>query len=294
LDTAEQYFQLALEKDPNYALAYTGVGVVWGVRANQGFVRPSEAVPKWKEAIRKSVELDPTLPEAQTHQAGIRFYVDWDWAAAGKELRRAVELAPSFPEAHVWYSEYLLYVAGRLEEGVAEMRRALEMDPHNSLYGGWVGQALVAARRYDEAIAWLQQVLRDDPNMNLARGQLAAAFESKQMYEEALAESRQIAASAGDSEAVEAFDRGYAQGGYRGAMHSRAELAARRFQRNYVGATGVAGYYARAGEKELALDWLEKGYQERETQMVRVKGRYSLRDHPRFQDLLRRMNLPVN
>ena len=149
--------------------------------------------------------------------------------------------------------------------------------------------------RDDEATAYLQQVLQADPNAILARGQLVMALERKQRYEEALAERKQLAASEGDSGAIEAYDRGYARGGYRAAMRARGDLAVQRSQRNYVAPTEVAGYYASAGEKELALDWLEKGYREHQSEMVRIKSNPrwdNLSDHPRFKDLLRRMNLP--
>src|SRR5205814_1284576 len=107
LDIAEQYFRLALEKDSRYALAYTGLGIVWGLRCNRGFVPCSEAAPKWKEAVRTALELDPTLAEARAQAAAIRFYADWDWVAAGQELAQAVKLDPNYAEAHVWYGEWL-------------------------------------------------------------------------------------------------------------------------------------------------------------------------------------------
>ena len=295
VDTAEKYFQLALQKDPNYALAYTGIGIIWGLRVNLGWVRPSEGLPKWKDAILKAVELDPTRPEVQVHLAGIKFYVDWDWPAAEKELKQAVERNPNDAVLRVWYAEYLQSVAGRPEEGLAEMRRGLELDPFNSTHKVWLAQALVGARRYDEAIAYLQQVLQADPNAPMGRGTLHGAYERKEMYEEAMAVWRQSVAAGGDKEVAEVIERGYARGGYRGAMRLRAQLAVRRSQQRYVAPTSIAGFYAAAGEKELALDWLEKAYEERDVQLVRIKGPKwdILRDHPRFQALLRKMNLPT-
>jgi eukaryotic-like serine/threonine-protein kinase len=295
LDVAMSYFQLAVEKDPRYALAYTGISTVWSLRCNQGLTRCGDVLPKSKEAALKAVDLDPTSPEARAQMAATTFYVDWNWQAAEKELKRAIDLSPSYPEAHIWYSEYLIYVASRSEDGIAEMRRALELDPQNSLYQAFVGQILLAGRHDAEAIAYLQQVLQNDPNMNLARGQLLAAFEVTQRYDEALSLRRRQAAASGDREVAEALDRGYSAGGYRAAMRLLAEGAVRRSQRVYVPPTNVAGLYARAGENELAMDWLERAYEEHSMQMVRIRGNRTwdvLRKQPRFQALLRRMNLP--
>jgi len=155
LDLAEKYFELALEKDPNYAPASFGIGTVWAVRVNQGIARPSDGIPRWRQAVRKAVELDPLLPEARAHQAAITFYADWDWAAAETELQRAIQLNPNYPELRIWYAEFLQGVAGRLDEGIAEMRRILEWDPHNTVFQAWVAQALLFARHDDEAITRL-------------------------------------------------------------------------------------------------------------------------------------------
>jgi len=143
----------------------------------------------------------------------------------------------------------------------------------------------------------LQKVLRTDPNFAFAHSGLWRAFHQKRMYEEALAEAKKFFALRGDSEVAEALESGYAQGGYAGAMRLAAEKRAARSKRTYVQPTQVAHLYAYAGEKDRALDWLEKAYQERNSQLVYINVAVqwnSLRDDPRFQDLLRRMNLPEN
>ena len=295
LETAMKYFQLALEKDPNYALAYTGISVVWAVRGHTGLVPPREAWPKAKAAALKAIELDDTLAEAHAELASHRFYVEWDWSAAGRELQRAIELNPNYPEVHVWYSEFLIYFAGRWEEGMAEMERALELDPHNSFFQSLFGARFLVRRRYDDAIAQYQKVLRTDPNFPFAHRGLWAAFELKRMYEEALAEARRFFALRGDSEVAEALERGYTQGGYAGAMRLAAEKLAARSKLTYVQPTRIARLYLSAGEKDRALDWLEKAYQERNSHLVYINvvpGWDPLRDDPRFQDLLRRLNFP--
>ena len=292
-ETAMNYFQLALDKDPNYALAYTGIAVVWGVRGHTGIVPPREAWPKGKAAALKAIELDDTLAEAHAHMAAHRFYYDWDWSAAGREFQRAIELNPNYPEVHVWYSEFLIYLAGRWEEGMAEMERALELDPHHSFWQSLFGDRFLVRRRYDDAIAQYQKVLRTDPNFPFAHDLLSRAFHQKRMYEEALAEAKKFFALRGDSEVAEALERGYAQGGYAGAIRLAAETLAARSKFTYVQPTEIARLYARAGEKERALEWLEKAYQERNSQLVYINAEPvwdPLRSDPRFQSILRPMN----
>ena len=205
-----------------------------------------------------------------------------------------MNLSPNDPEAHVWYGEWLYSVAGRAEEGIAEARRALELDPYNSLYRAFVGQALLFSRRDDEAISHFKQVLQADPNTPLAPSLLQRAYERKGMYTEAMTLWRQTMAAGRDQEMAGVVERGFAQGGYRGAMRARAELAVRRSEREYVAPSTIATFYAIAGEKELAMDWLDKAYEERQIGMVYLKvipQLDSLRDHPLYEALARKMNL---
>ena len=293
-DIAEKYFQLALEKDPNYALAYGGLGIVWGLRCVMGVVPCAEAVPKWKEAVRKALELEPDLPEAQAQAAAIMFYADWNWGPAGTELQRAIARDPNYPEAHVWYS-YWLFDVGRPQEGLAETRRALELDPFNSTYKWYVGEALLKTGDVDAAIASLRELARTDPGMPRARSELQLAFEKKQMYAQAMAQWRQTLAASADTEVVAAVERGYAEGGYREAMRRRAELAVERSRTQYVRSYQIAAWYAAAGDQARAIDYLERALEERDSAMVHLRAtpRFdSLRDQPRFKALLRRMNLP--
>ncbi len=206
---------------------------------------------------------------------------------------RAIELNPNYANARVFYSLFLTSL-GRPQEGRAQSERALELDPHNARFLGHLGLQLFWQRQYDEAIAQYREVLRKEPDNAITHANLSRAFRQKGMYEEALAEARRFFALRGDSEVAEALERGYAQAGYAGAMRLAAETLAARSKRTYVQPTQIARLYARAGEKDRALDWLEKAYQERNGQMVylNVEPTWdSLRDDPRFQSLLRRMNL---
>ena len=210
-----------MELEPDYALAHTGIAVVWGVRGHMGYVRPREAFPKWKAAALRALEIDDTLAEARAAAGGARMYVDWDWAEAEREFQRAIELNPTTQNVRIWYWE-LLDLAGRWDEGMEQMELLLELDPLNSLSKTFLGQSLVFRRRYDDAIAQLRNVLETEPNNPLAPSLLWTAFHQERMYEEALAEAKKTLR--GYKEIVEALDRSDAQVDYPAAMRLAAEI----------------------------------------------------------------------
>jgi len=293
VEAALQYFQLALQKDPDYALAYTGIAEVWSNGAIFG-VPPREAIPKAKAAALKAIQLDSTLAEAHDLLARVRTWGEWDWAGAESEFQRAIELNPNYPDARVFYSMFLTAL-GRPEEARVQIERALELDPLNFFFEWAFGWHLLRQRRYDDGIVQLRRSLRKEPNFLLAHLHLWSAFHERRMYEEALAEAKAFFAAVGIPDAAEALARGYAQAGYPTAMSLAAETLAARSNLAYVPPEWIAELYAHAGDKERALEWLEKAYQDRNIAMVFLSVNPtwdSLRDDPRFQDLLRRMNFP--
>ncbi len=294
LDTAMEYFQLALEKDPKYALAYAGIGYVWLSRGEIGIVPPREALPHAKGAALKALELDETLAEVHEILASIRAAYEWDWGGAESEFQRAIELNPNFAEAHFFYADLLISIR-RSDEWRVEVERALELDPLNLLLQCFYGWHLLYLRCYDEAILQLRKTLSREPNYAAAHLGLWGAFCQKQMYEEALAEAQKFHALVGYSEVAEALSQGYGQSDYKGAMRRAAEALATRSQQTHVPSIRIARLYAHSGEKERALDWLDKAYEERDPPLSRLSVVWdwdSLRDDQRFQNLLRRMNFP--
>ncbi|MFQ5818342.1 MAG: protein kinase, partial [Terriglobia bacterium] len=293
IETAARYFELAREKDPDYALAYVGIGHVWGARGILGVVPNREALPRAKAAMLKALELDDTLAEAHNALAKYRTWGEWDWAGAEAEFQRAIELNPNNADTRVFYSLLLLTVMRRPQEARAQIERALELDPLNSFFQGVYGWQLMLVRQYDDAIAQVRKAHGTEPHSHVYA--LWVAFHQKRMYEEAVGEAKKYFGVLGHSEIVEALARGYAEAGYRGAMRLAAETLAARSKRTYILSTQVAALYAHAGQKDRALDWPEKAYQERDQMMVYLGAHPvwdSLRDDPRFQDLLRRMNFP--
>ncbi len=294
LDVALQYFELALEKDPNYALAYTGISQVWNARELYGIVSPDEARPLEKAAAQQAVQLDSTLAEARHRLANIRTWDEWDWEGGEAEYRRVIELNPNYPTARVAYA-LLLHMLGRPDEAMVHIERALELDPFNDLFQGYYGQLLLAERRYDEAIAQFQNALQTAPNNPMLHSGLRGAFYATGRYEEAAAEWKTLFFTPGERGLPEVMDRGYAEGGFREAVRRTAETWAARADTIYVPPVGVASLFAAAGEHDRAMDWLERGFEDRNPNMpgVGVQPIFdSLHDDPRFQALRRRMNLP--
>jgi serine/threonine-protein kinase len=293
LDAALQYFESALEKDPNYALAHTGIALVWIGRQQMGIAAPNEATPKAKDAALKALELDNTLAEAHYALALIRTWSDWDWEAGETAFQRAIELNPNLPDARVYYSN-LLCCMGRPDEAVAQAERALELDPLNSLVMGIYANTLVFIGRYDDAMALARNALRTSPNDPVGHSILWETLHIKGMYEEALVEAKAFFTGLGLAEIAEVMAHGYEQDGYSGAVSFAAETLAAFSQETFISPWFISFVYSFAGEKEQALKWLERAYEMKDPNMPYIISACFdiLRDDPRFQELLRRMNLP--
>jgi len=293
LESALQYFELALEKDPNFVLAYSGIAHVWIGRQQQGFSPASETTPKAKAAALRALELDSTLAEVHYMLAGIRAWVDWDWEGAEMEFRRAIELNPNYADPRAYYS-HLLYIMGRPEEAMAQIKKAMELDPLNALLQAIYGMDLMYARRYDDAIALLRDTLKTSPNDLVAMSTLRSAYHMKHMHEEALEVWKASYAARGDREAEEALARGFIEDGYTGALQRAAETLVARSRTTYVTPWQIGTLYTRAGKNEEALKWLEKAYEAHDQNMpyISVDPIFdNLRADPRFQEILRRMKL---
>jgi len=293
LDAALHYFEQALEIDPNYALAYTGISFVWTGRQQMGLLIPSEATPKAKEAAQRALELDDTLPEIHYTLAIIRTWNDWDWEGGEQAFKRALELKPNYPEALVYYSNLLCYM-GRLDEALAKAERAVQLDPLNSAILTISGVTLEYLRRYDDGIERAQNALQTSPNDPVAYNSLWETYYMKGMYEESLKSAKAFFTGLGFNEIAEVMAQGYEEDGYSGAMTSAAETMAAFSEQTYISPYSIAMMYALAGDKEKTIEWLEKGYEMKDPMMpyVSIFTFDLLDDDPRYQDLLRRMNLP--
>ncbi|PYU39459.1 MAG: hypothetical protein DMG54_26985 [Acidobacteria bacterium] len=296
LTKAIDYFQLAIEKDPNYALAYAGLADCYSIigSAIVGTVPASGVAPQARAAALKSLELDDTLAEAHTSLATVRFNYDWDWNAAASGFRRAVELNPSYATAYQRNSLYLMSM-GRTSESIAEMNRAHDLDPLSISMNFSLGWRLYMAREYDQAIEQLRNTIDMDPAFVLPHLVLGQAYEQKKAYDQAIAELRRATElSLGSPPVLAALARTLAVSGRITEARNLLEQL-QLSKRQYVSPFYVAIVYAGLGENERSLDWLEKAYADHSNAIVFLKvdpQLDTLRSYPRFHELQRKLRLP--
>jgi serine/threonine-protein kinase len=292
LETAERYLNLALDIDPTYAAAWAGIARVWTGRQQMGIVPPHEAFREAKAAIAEALALDENEWEAHRALASVLTYGDWDWPAAEREWDRVVEINPNNGEALAAYSHFLM-IMGRSEEAMENIDRALQLDPFNVKVQSFHVAYLVFVRQYDEAIVAAQETMRLQPDAPVARSSLYEALFLTQRYEEALALDRELVAN--DRELQTALEAGNEEGGYSGAQRRIAEVLVRRFGTpGGPPAFSLSLKHLHAGDHDHALEWLERAYPDGGGAWAYLGDPIfdSLRSDPRFQDLVRRVNLP--
>jgi len=291
-----EYFQAAIEKDPNYASAYSGMADAYALLGYRGNLPTSEALSNAKAAALKAVALDDSLAEAHASLAFIAETYEWDWPTAEREYKRALELNSGYAESHNWYAGFLLY-QGRYEEGIAQAKRARELDPLSLPINNALGGRLLLAGRDSEAIEQIQKTLEMDPNFALGHNQLGWAYIKGGKYEEAIAEFQKWQVLSG-SDPDEALDLGfaYAVGGKKDVARKMLARLKKKRERTFVSPASLGILCGALGEKDEAFEWLDKAYDLRDPQLtfLKVGPKFTpLRSDPRFQDLLRRMRLPT-
>jgi len=293
LKKALDYFEQALVKDPNYALAHVGLADCYVVLPDHAGVPTKEVTPKARAAALTALKLDDTLGEAHAALANIR-QMEWDWQGAEAEYRQAIELAPNYATAHHWYS-ILLRDLGRFDEASREIQRAQELDPLSPIINVNVGLSQYFQGHYDQAIAMYRTVLDMNPNFRPAQVNLGSAYLTKRMYSEAITEFQTLRASVGD------VPLGLAGLGYAYGISGRVNDAGKVLdeltgflQRGYEVQYDIAFVYNGLGNHEKALDWLEKAVETQADVMSGLKVApdwQNLRSEPRFMALLKKMGL---
>jgi TolB-like protein/DNA-binding winged helix-turn-helix (wHTH) protein/Flp pilus assembly protein TadD len=294
LKVALAYFNQAIEVDPKYAQAYSGLADTYALLGDWQYavMTPKEALPKAKAAAIKALELDSALGEAHNSLAFCLDGFDWDFDSAGGEFRRAIELNPGYATAHHWYSWHLALV-GNYDEAVVEMRKAENLDPLSLIINADLAELLVLAHSYDESIRQSRKTIEMDPNFALAHNQLGQAYLQKQMLDDAVAELEKAAQLSGGSPTIIAnLARAYAQSGKRnGAVKLLGDLK-KRSSPGYSRASEIAVIYVSLGDSGQAMSWLERSYEERFNPGALLRPGFDpLRSDPRFQDLERRIGL---
>jgi TolB-like protein/Flp pilus assembly protein TadD len=291
LKKAANYFREAAQKDPNYALAYAGLADTYTLLGDSGYLPPRDAWLRAKSAASEALRVDDRLAEAHTSLALVKEHYDWDWAGAEQEFRRAIELNPNSVAAHHWYGDYLLKM-GRFEEAGRELRRAQELEPMSLLINTTLGKLYYFTRQYDEAIKQLRKTLDMDSNYVPAQRALEAAYAQAGMYKEAVAERQRVMTLAGNPELAASIGQDYAVSGYKGVLESWLEGLKELSKRGYVPAYTLAQGYAQLGDRQQAIQWLQRAHEERDSRLVFLKVDPvfdPMRSEPKFRELMHRL-----
>jgi len=289
---AVNYFQQAIDKDPNYSSAYAEMASTYSLL---GFFQPSvrgEAFPAARAAATKALALDDRSAEAHLALATVH-WVSWEFAAAEPEFRRAEELNPNFINVPEGYSNYLVTM-GRFSEALAEVRRALELDPLSVYANEQEGIVFAEQGDFDRGIAQAQKALEIDPNYGLAYLTLASCYQAKGMYDMSMEAEERALALFGQSDAAAELKRVYATSGIKGVRQWVVKRDSDPTKPTYS-PVDVATSYASLGDKDNAFLWLEKAYQQHASELIFLKvntGWRDLRSDPRFADLVRRIGFP--
>jgi TolB-like protein/Tfp pilus assembly protein PilF len=289
-----EYFNQAIEKDPNYAQAYAGLADAYALMPVYSAGSPQEFLPKAKAAAMKALEIDDTLAEAHASLSLTRWSYDRNFAESCKELQRAIELSPNYATAHHWYGENLGDL-GRFDEGLAELKRALDLDPLSLIINADLGEVYTFARQYDKAIEQLRKTIEMDQSFYYAHWRLGVVYELKGFHQEAIAEYQKARALDSDPWVLALIGHADATSGKRDEALKIVDQLREISKQRYVSAYGFAIIYAQLGEKDEAFRWLEKSNQDRGNDLGRIKVDPlvdSLRSDPRFADLMRRVGLP--
>ncbi len=294
---AIDYFQQAIAKDPNYALAYSGLaGSYFSLARNSATLSPKEAGAKARLAAEKALELDPSLGEAHASMGLVLLVFQWDFPGAEREFQRAIDLNPSYPYAHQWYAE-LLWATGRFEESVKEIRRALELEPFTPVLNFNLGLALMYGKHISEAEQVYRKTLDMDPSFPISHYGYAQVLILQKKFDEAVTEMEKTVQAIPES----SYYRGYL--GYACARAGKAERAREilgelieEARTKYVSWMGIANIYVGLGEKAHAFAALELAYQQGDARMDTIRARADVDSYgttdPRFAELLKKVGLP--
>ena len=294
---AIDFFQQAIDKDPNFALAYSGLAdSYFSLARNSAALSPKEAGAKARQAAEKAVDTDPLLAEAHASLANTLLTFGWDLAGAEREFKRSIEINPSYPYSHIWYSE-LLYSIGRYDESVHEVRKAVDLEPFTPVLRYNLGSALMFSGKNVEAEQEFSKVLDVDPNFALAHYGLAEIMVRQRKFDEAVSEMEKTLRSYPES----SYFRGYLS--YALALAGRTQDARKilgelieEAKTKYVSWLGIAYGYVGLGERDHCFAALELAYQQGDTRLISIRARASMyppwKDDPRFAALLKKIGLP--
>jgi TolB-like protein/Tfp pilus assembly protein PilF len=292
------YFNQAIAADPKYALAYAGVAEAYVLLPTYAGGTPQECYPKAEAAGKRALALDETVAEAHNALGEAFLFYDFDFSRSIREFQRAIELKPNYASAHQWYGNDLLVPLGRFDEAIAELKRAVWLDPLSLIINEDLGNTYYYARRYDEAIEQLTKTLEMDPGFYYAHWLLGVAFEAKGTLDAAIEEYQKARALNDDPFMLALLSHAYAATGNKTEALKTLDQLKELSKQRYVTAYSFAIVYLGLSDKEEALRWLQKSYQDRAGyNIVSIKVDPfldPLRGEPRFEELVAKVFAPKN
>jgi TolB-like protein/DNA-binding winged helix-turn-helix (wHTH) protein/Tfp pilus assembly protein PilF len=295
LRAALAYFNEAIDEDPNYAEAYSGLADTYALMGDWQYavMTSKEAFPKAKAAAIKALELDSSLSEAHTSLGYSLRAFDWDFDSAGKEFQKAIEINPGYATAHHW-NAMNLGLLGRPQEALVEMRKAENLDPLSLIINADLAEFLLLTHSYDESVKQGRKIIEMDSTFAIGHKQLGDAYLLKQMDKEAVAELQEAVRLSGSSPiCIADLARAYvASGKMNEALKLLSDLK-KSSNPSYTNAPQIAMIYASMGDNDQAMHWLERAYEERFNPSILLRSGFDpLRSDPRFEEFMRRIGLP--
>jgi len=295
------FFRRAEEKDPTFALAFSGLADSYALLCDIGVVRPVDEMPKAKAAAQKAVDADPELAEAYTSRAFVRLAYDWDWLGAQSDFQQALKLNPKYPTAHQWYASYLMQM-GKFSLAKHEIEEAHNLDPLSPIISANTGLYSYYEKNYDDAIAKYKTTLQSDPEFWVARHYLALAYVQKGRQDEAIVELRKLikTPSSGpipdqiveaESEAAASLGFAYGMAGKQAEARAIINQLDALSKRRYVSPLYFAIIYAGLKDNDKAIEYLNKAFDARHPGLVliRIEPMFDgLRGDGRFKELVKR------
>lgn len=291
LEIAMQFFNLALERDPGFALAYASIGSTWRAMEQMGIVSPSVATPKAEAALIKALELDTTYSDVYRIMGGLKTWSKWDWKGGEELFRKALEINPKNTDALANLS-HLLMITGRPDEAMKHIQTAIDLDPLNSKIKSFYGIDLMFTLRYDESIKAFREALDLNPNQEVASSNIVPALFLSGHLSEAM--EMQRSRWKNNVEYLKILDEGYAESGFRGACKKLADYRVSMLETRYSSPYAIAIQFSMAEDNENAILWLENALKEHNPNMPYLMSPVfeKLRDNPRFKEITRKMGLP--